>query len=84
MKQYKAAPSKGNNITKNQTICFSGCWSSNRNKKNSIPTNVIPAPMTPANRSSLTMGAMVSGIPPTNNIAHQPTNNATDRPAEAR
>ena len=84
MKQYRAAPSKGNSITKNQTICFNGCESSKRNKKNSIPTNVIPAPRAPTNRSSLTTGAIVEGIPPKNNIAHQPKNSATDRAAEAR
>src|SRR5215831_21407794 len=62
MKQYRPAPSKGKSITRNQRICVNGCESSKRNKKNSIPTIVIPAPSTPTNMNNLTTGTSISGI----------------------
>jgi hypothetical protein len=49
-----------------------------------LTVTLVEAPITPANRSSLTTGARVSEILPKTNIAHQPKNNATDRVAEPR
>jgi len=76
MKQYRAAPSKGNSITKNQQSVSTDANHRSETKRTPFRQMWIPAPRTPANSNSLMTGAIVEGIPTTNNSAHQPKNSA--------
>ena len=74
----------GSSIKQNQNTCFNAGESSKRNKKVSMPTNVVPAPSVPTKSRALANGATDLGTPPVNKTKSKQKNNISETLAAAR